>query len=264
ASGDKRLVNRVSGKWEIDADWPLGAPDANDSIFITNADTKTITIDATTAANYPSTMTISDLILGSPGLPDNNTLTLNNTGVMPLQVLNDFTLTSGGAFNALGSSLAVGPSGPPPTTADNGSYLQIDSPATIDTGTLDSSHAFRTWVGRDQVGSLNVRNSQFSAHALTVGSFAQATVNFINSNSRLGYSFGIANVGYPITQSVTIAGGTFIATNAFFSPDETLLFLGNRGIGQMTISNANVQFGAAVIGNIIGSVGSLEVQGGDV
>src|SRR5438477_1547267 len=98
ASGDNLWVNPMSGKWEIDANWSLGAPEANDSIFITNADTKTITIDATTAANYPSTMTISDLILGSPGLPDNNTLALNNTGVMPLQVLNDFALTSGGAF----------------------------------------------------------------------------------------------------------------------------------------------------------------------
>src|SRR5207237_555914 len=155
----------------------------------------------------------------SPGLSDLNTLLLSNIVVnTSLHVLDDFTLTSGGALRSDGAGLTVGPSGPPPTTADNGSFLQIDGPAYFNSGTLDASHAFRTWIGRDQDGSFSINNGQLNAHALTVGAFAQGTANFLNSTSHLGYTFGIANVGYSITQNVAIVGGQFTATNTFFSP----------------------------------------------
>jgi len=52
-----------NGKWETGGNWSLGtAPFITDlADLITNAGSKTVTIDATTT-NFPSTMTISNLL----------------------------------------------------------------------------------------------------------------------------------------------------------------------------------------------------------
>jgi hypothetical protein len=49
-----------SGKWETPANWSLGLPSANESAFVTNAGTKTVTLDATTVSSAPGSLTISN------------------------------------------------------------------------------------------------------------------------------------------------------------------------------------------------------------
>src|SRR5580704_11662291 len=70
-------TNSANGKWEDSTNWSFGGPPAStQSIFITNAITKTVTIDATTT-NSPFTLTINDLTVSAPA-GSTNTLFLNN------------------------------------------------------------------------------------------------------------------------------------------------------------------------------------------
>jgi hypothetical protein len=96
-------TNNVSGKWETGANWSLGVPPTNaHSVFITNAFSKTVTIDATTSGSFPTTMTITDLTVSSPPGTVNTLALLNSGTATPLRVLqNSFigNLTvSNGAF----------------------------------------------------------------------------------------------------------------------------------------------------------------------
>ena len=112
-----------SGKWETSANWSLGAaPSSSDAFdFITNATTKTVTIDATTT-NSAGTLTISNLYLAGTAT-STNTLFLNNAGTTTaLQILGTtLTLDTNGvlvvnkssilATNNFNSSLLVGKNG---------------------------------------------------------------------------------------------------------------------------------------------------------
>ncbi len=104
-----------TGKWEVNTNWSAGAPAIfNQAVFITNATTKTVTIDAITSGSFPGTMTISNLTVSSPP-GTTNTLALVNSGTAtPLRVLeNSFigNLTvSNGAFQS--HELFIGNPGP--------------------------------------------------------------------------------------------------------------------------------------------------------
>jgi uncharacterized repeat protein (TIGR03803 family) len=102
-------ISGLDGKWETSTNWSNGAaPSLADSAdTITNANTKTVTIDSV-STNTPGVMTISNLIVSAP-LGSTNTLLLNNAGAgTPLQVLNGLTIGSGGALMVSGSSLVAG------------------------------------------------------------------------------------------------------------------------------------------------------------
>ena len=75
-------IGASDGKWETSTNWSLGVPpsitDAAD--FITNATTKTVTVDATTSGSFPDSMTISNLAIGAPS-GSTNTLFLDNAGL---------------------------------------------------------------------------------------------------------------------------------------------------------------------------------------
>ena len=254
-------ISAGSGKWEADANWSLGAPGAGDSIFITNAGTKTVTIDATTSGSFSNTLSVTNLTLSAPGSAV-NTLLLTDAGTnTPLRVHENFVLLSGGALAVTNSGFTVD-CARPPTAGENGSDVQLDGVATVNNGALNFSNAWSTTVGAAQAGSLSLTNSTFDAHVLFVGYYGQGTANFINCTSRLGYIFSLATVNYAITQAVNIVGGQFIATNTYYGPDENIIHLGDRGIARMTVSNANVRFGTTTIGQISGADGSLSFQGG--
>src|SRR5262249_48910250 len=58
----------VSGKWEVGPNWSLNVPPfpSLSLVLITNAGTKTVSTDATTASGFPSSLTVSNLILSAP------------------------------------------------------------------------------------------------------------------------------------------------------------------------------------------------------
>ena len=81
-------TNAASGKWEGAANWSLGkAPDQFHTIIISNAASKTVTVDATTSGSFATTLTNLNLTVSAPS-GTTNTLFLNNAGTAkPLSIV---------------------------------------------------------------------------------------------------------------------------------------------------------------------------------
>ena len=87
-------TNSASGKWETASNWSLGlAPTNNQTLAVTNALSKTVTVDGTTAASFPDTMTISNLTMSGAG-SSTNTLSVETAGVLPFQVRDQLVLSN--------------------------------------------------------------------------------------------------------------------------------------------------------------------------
>jgi hypothetical protein len=164
-----------NGKWETAAGWSLNAVPSTADLaeIITNAGLNTVTIDATTAGGFPSTMTISNLVMAGATIPA-NTLALSNAGTNnPLHILGNLSVTSaGGAIIITNSALRI----------DGGSFVRNDGSLILNSGLLD-------------LGTNELR-------------LATATVGFIGGN--LYINGGIASMG---TLTLSTAGGqTAVAT----------------------------------------------------
>src|SRR5436189_5527135 len=95
----------VSGKWETGANWSAGAPtNSNAANLITNALSKTVTIDTNTTA---STLTISNLTLSAPGSSTNTLLLATVGSATPLRIRNSLVVDIGGFLDVNNSRLQV-------------------------------------------------------------------------------------------------------------------------------------------------------------
>src|SRR5580765_7975112 len=63
---DNVYTNTVSGKWESPTNWSQAAPFLDNSIYITNAGTKTVTVDSNTVSFAPGTLAVTNLTLSGP------------------------------------------------------------------------------------------------------------------------------------------------------------------------------------------------------
>jgi hypothetical protein len=155
--------------WDNPAVWSLGvAPSNNQSlILITNSviggSAKSVNLDSLTASQSPGTMTISNLTVFAPaGLT--NIVSLNSVGVLPLRILNAFTIGAGGALFATNSTARVeGVSGG--TLVDNGKIDLVNGGALAVLTTLRIGNFGCTIVGTVNVtgGSLFVTNAAGTA-----------------------------------------------------------------------------------------------------
>jgi T5SS/PEP-CTERM-associated repeat protein len=101
-------ANPSRGFWDDYESWSLGVrPTNSQSVFITDALSKTVTIDSYTSGMYPESLTISNLTVSAPG-GATNTLFLNNAGLTtPLSVLNTLDVDTNGALVVNGSVVQV-------------------------------------------------------------------------------------------------------------------------------------------------------------
>ena len=255
----------TTDRWDTNTAWSLGLPpDFTQSIYITNAGTKTITVDGSTAINASNTLSVTNLTLSAPS-NSLNTLLLTNVGTIPLSVHENFTLLSGGALTATNSIFAVDCARPPVGATDNNSHVQLDGPVVFNRAEFNASNAFQTMLGGTLggggVGTLNMTNSTFKGYKLFIGYYSDATANFVNSTSRLGDRLNIADVNGH-TGKVSVIGGQFIVTNTAFGPDTVSAIVGGRGSGQLIVSNATVQFNVIQVGTISGADGTFNFQNG--
>jgi T5SS/PEP-CTERM-associated repeat protein len=90
-------ANPSHGFWDDSESWSLGVlPTNSQSVFITNAVSKTVTVDSYTATSYPESLTVSNLTVSAPG-GVTNTLLLDNSGLtIPLFVLNIVDIDTNG------------------------------------------------------------------------------------------------------------------------------------------------------------------------
>lgn len=256
-------TNISSGKWEVATNWSLGAPSATDSSYLTNFSLTppiTVTIDATTSSSFPNTMTVADLTIGAPANFQTNTLALDGAGTStPLHVISNLTVLPGGALTLLNSALKVD-NGTTPTTTDLGSQVVLDgSEVRAINSTLDTSHSMYTTVGGSLLGgggagNLSMSNCIFTPHNFYVGQLFNGTATFENCSNVFGYGLTLGGAA-SVVGTLSIQGGTWIATNTYSGPDSPIINLGVTGTGHLTIANADAQLGATAIG--VAGTGSL-------
>jgi len=244
ASKDHVWINRFSGKWEEPANWNLGAPDQSRSVFITNAGTKTVTVDAATAGSFPSTLTISNLFINSTS-GATNTLRLANAGLAtPLSVFANLELRDHSAV-----------------VVDN-SKLQFTGPLNVSSlriGTLGSGNRVTITNG----GHLVTRECTIglAGHDNTVLVTGPGSL-WVNGSG----SFSVAN-SVPGTGLLVANGGGMLVRNAFIGnsanangqavivadPGSTWTNTGNLNVGtfggssgaQFVVSNGAAAFSAS-------------------
>jgi hypothetical protein len=237
-------TNSVSGRWDNGTNWSLGAAPfiTLSAILITNANSKTITIDSNTAANFPGTMSVSNLTIGAPGASI-NTLSLANVGTLtPLDVVRSCIVSNGGAMTFNNSILQV-------NGLSNG-VASFDGPVTFNGGSLITSNAQVTYIGNSGQGSLALSNATFESGHLVVGGSspgAQGTFSLANTTANLNALMEVAND--------SASTGILWLANSSLEIDGPV-YLGFLGSGQMTVSNSTVSMGSIDLGSQTGSHGT--------
>ena len=180
-----------SGKWETNAAtyWTQGVPSPNHSaILITNAGTKTVTIDNVTVASNAvnECLTISNLTVQGFGAGI-NTLQLTNTGASGLLVLDKLSVGTKGVLQVTDSNLRLSRPG--------GTNLVIDGTITLQSGSLIVTNLdTQVTVGNTTNGNLVVIGGTLIAEKIQVASVPGSagelvlwggtnTVNFLDVGS---------------------------------------------------------------------------------
>jgi hypothetical protein len=228
-------TNSVSGKWETAGNWSLlAAPGAGQSIFITNAGTKTVTIDATTSGTFSDTMTISNLTLNAPA-GVTNTLLVIRAGVIPLRVLGtngvtatpQFDVGVGGLLTITNALLAV----------DTGPSLSISGGELRLLGGFFSSTGQLSMASVGNLATLTVGGGTASLGGIAAGS----------ASSSMG-SISVTN------------GGTLLVTNGTIGLGNDGSLGNGSGTGSLTVSNATLTAATLNLGSTAGGNGNLILQ----
>jgi len=222
-------TNPAGSRWEDPGNWSLCLAPAIDwiAMLITNANSKTVFLDSATATNT-STLTINNLAISAMG-SETNTLQIDMGGPSAtLNVLNGFSVGSGGAVTVSNSALTAG-------GVSNG-YFTIDGNVAVlaDAAVLGSTVYLGSGTGANGVVSLN-GGSMACRDRLLVGGNGAGTV--------------------------WESGGQLVATNI-------LSAIGFLGPGQLTISNGVALAGDLAVGcytqGISTAANALTVAGGQL
>jgi hypothetical protein len=248
AGGANSWTNTVSGKWETGANWSLNIPPfiTHSLVLITNAGTKTVNNDATTASGFPGTLTISNLVISAPGSATNTLLLAHGDTSTPLRILRTLTLNSGGALVINNSALSLeGPSG---------DSSRIDGALTLNDGLLTATNA-QFYIGNNGSGSLTVSNGTFRAYYPIVGINAGA-----NGTWHIAGGTNIVTTVFDIGDSLTATGKVTMTGGQLSTPSLYIALFGN---GSMVVSNGDLQCAGQVdIASQPGAQGSFTAAGG--
>ncbi len=251
AGGPNSWTNSAGGKWENATNWSLRvAPYIGHSlVLITNAATKTVTNDATTASVFPTTLTISNLLISAPVGATNTLLLAHGGTTTPLTVRSNLTINAGGALAIQNAGLRL--EGPFNTG------LRIDGTASLANGLIQiTNDATRLIVGNNGRGTFSVSDGTVRANYAIVGanSGSDGTWHIAGgSNVIAGGAFDIAD-SLTATGTVLVTGGRLEVPNAY---------VGLFGNGRLVVSNGVVQCaGTVLVASQDGAQGSFVAAGG--
>src|SRR6267142_80949 len=261
--------NSSSGLWSSASNWSSNQPP--DSTFalilITNANTKTVTVDATT----PSTnLAIQRMTISAP-VGSLNTLALAGVGTnRPLQLSFGLTVDGGGALTLTNSALnstGVSVNRGGALNATNSILLEtgvlstfeiVNGNVWLDSGLIDCSAIQSGRVGRtnNAAGVLNLHGGMLLAPALQIAT-STASQGTLNVSGGTVNASGIFTVGFGVnsTGAVSVTAGQVIATN-------DITYVGKSGFGQMSVSGGGATFAFLSVGN--NANGLLSVSGGQL
>ncbi len=314
-------TNSVSSFWDVTSNWSLGVAPSNNqaAVLITNAATKTVTIDSF-ATGKPGVMTISNLTVRGFGAGI-NTLFLNNAGTnTPLRILNNFTLGTNAVLRVANSVLRVdGVSGGAFSIAGNVTNLANGQIIVTNSSTIIASNSVGqvtqlggTMLLRDvrmalNPGSQGTFTMSGGTNSLTGGlliAFSANSTGIVSVTSGLLQTTGDISIGFFGVSRMTVAGGALRASsvlvgdhagaqgtwtisggsntmNSMIIGDSSgstgavwmtggdlfitngAVFVGNTGVGTLTISNGTWRAaGGVLVGNLAGALGTLTIAGG--
>lgn len=270
----------TGGYWDEFRNWSLGVrPTNSQSIFITNAPSKTVVIDGYTSGTYPESMTVSDLTLSADaGLT--NTLFLSNAGATtPLSIQDALAILSGGVLLMTNSALQVGgPAG--------GQFLLEGSAALA--GTNSFSGGVCLGFSTNSAGFISVADGQdvFTNGYTVIGFYGAGQVVLSNGTLQAGDDIAVPNGVFlglasgsrgtlsilggscvvpehlslgedaGSTGLVWVTGGQLILTNGF------LTTIGGNGVGQLVLSNAQILASDVAVADGLATHGTLTMAGG--
>lgn len=251
AGGPNSWTNSASGKWENSTNWSLrAAPYIGQSlILITNAGSKTVTSDAVTATSFPTTLTISNLVLSAPA-GATNTLALSHGGTQtPLTLRSNLDINSGGALTIQNTAVRL--------DGSFGTGLRIDGSASLAAGLLQvTNDGTQLIVGNNGRGAFSVSDGLVLANYAIVGANAGADGTWrISGGTNLvaGGAFDVAD-SLTATGKVVVTGGRLQVPNAY---------VGLFGNGQLAVSNGVVECaGTILVASQDGAQGSFIAAGG--
>ena len=202
--------------WDTGGGWSLNVPpsitDAAD--FITNASSKTVTIDDGVVSDSPDTLTISNLTVSGFVGVSTNTLSLNNAGTnVPLHILNAMTVTNAGVLQVTNA------------------FLQVDGGAG---GTFFLAGSMQV------LNKAKVQLSKATFSTISVLQFALGTNSIpvaVSSDLTLGGTLNVIN-----------GGGFTNTTYTLFTYGGTLTYNG------LTVGATPTNFGCVVNTNMVGQV----------
>ena len=247
---EKIWTNSASGLWSDGLNWSGHTPpDITSFIEITNDNTKTVTIDATTAA---TSLTVQKLTLSAPPGATNFLLLSSVDTNTPLTFQTGLELMDGAVFRITNSAMLL------QLTND---HVNMDGNLTLDSGWIDFGDVTVTArVGRVTSGVLTLNSGTVWVGTMTVGGLTNSTGAVYQNGGTLNVE-ALLSIGRNLstTGSFFLSGGLLSVPN-----DDTRV--GDEGIGIMTVTNAtatltNLQVGRDAVGTMtIQSGGMVQVQ----
>jgi len=254
-------TNPGDGFWRDGTNWSSGRVPGADggSTLITNANTKTVTIDAFTLS---TNLTINSLTV-SGSATTTNTLLLQDVGTNnPLMLVNsELKLTQGGVLVVTNSSLVLTGSFSQglnllagDVVLQSGSIRIVEDPAVTNITVLAR-------IGRTNAASLTINGGTMEAGTMRLGEtpfvqFASRGTVRINGgllslSSELSIGDGIQGTGL-----VEVLGGQVRVANN----QTNITRVGDQGVGQLVVSNASARIGNVSVARHDGARGTLIVQ----
>lgn len=244
-------TNPQSGFWHVTNNWSGGLiPTSGSTVQITNAGTKTVTLNAETAAEN---RTVTRLTLSAPSGFTNTLRIADVSSISPCTILYTLNVGSGGSLE-ISNSMAV-------INGDLGGALNIFAGnAVLLNSTLDCS-AVISRIGRTNTAPaiFTVSSGQFMTDTLLIGSAAGAQ-GILNLSNGLVSVSSLLSLGETAgsTGTVNIAGGEFLVTNS-------LAKVGNVGAGVINMSGGTAHFLSALhLADASTGTGTLSLLGGQL
>ncbi len=158
-------INPGSARWDSAGNWSLATlPASNQTVNITNLGYKAVNVDGATFANFPGSVTVSNLSVSAP-TNALSTLLLNYAGLStPLKVLNNCVIGANGTIDNFSSSFEVDGSAGGQLLVDGGSFTQVGGQTVVNAPVLVTNS-----------GSLNATNGNMTLGDVTLGVLNGAT-----------------------------------------------------------------------------------------
>ena len=240
----------TSGDWSMAGNWSAGVPDIAAAVLITNAGSKTVTVDPVTPVLNRAARRMD---LYAP-TGSTNTLSLVNLGASPFMMSNSFTLNPGSRLQLTNSIILL-------DGGAGGAFNQFAGDIIVAGGGLVTTNGASLRIGRSGLGQVTMTAGELMSYAdFVIGGLPGGTGQLTISGG-MARTEGTLYLGDDpgAVGAVFLTGGTLIATN----PVNTSR-IGDDGTGTLTIQAGTAWFDSVSVGRGSGAVGRLNVRGGSL